>query len=402
MNFILIFPKIPFGDAGILIGEILLTCIIIKFFLTRKFIHLPLVSLLVIFGFYYFLGSNVYKYLMGESITYDFLYFLRFLMFAALAYPVSMSRSDTNNLKKYIIFPFVAVALLSFIIFIYYFITNPPTSFGEILWGYRPGIRLIPIFGLTLDPSGLIVTGGGSGNLLASLCIIVIIIDSHNSNNSFAKKSKFIQLLTPLSVACAIATLSRSAVLTIFFVLFIEKLRTRSARVLFFYAFVLLIFTYSIDEYFPIFDRLINTFENDELDPSSLARIENYNNSFNAFINNIWFVLFGIGSNANSLYLNIGAPLIESFYLGLFVSTGVVGTAMFFIFAINIYLSSKESTYMLFLFKYLIYESIILWSIGGGDFWGPINLYITSILLGMHYHFLKLTHLQSQCGKVNS
>lgn len=388
MNYFLVFPKIGGGDGGILIGEILAALLLMGHLARRQSLAVDAALLsMIALGFYYFLLSNIAAYLAeGVSIT-DLGYFCRFLMVLLLSTLVARMPSHHADYNRMLIYPAVLVALVSVALYVVFFLLDPP-SISEILWSYRLGARLIPIFGVAIGPSitDIEPVGGGSGNLFGTLCTAALLVLNQQRRSKWAPMAdRRYMLVAGLLLACAILTLSRAVFLTIALLLLIEfRKQLRPAAWIFFLSVIVVTLVYFADE-LAIFNRLADTFSEGGTDLSTSLRLENYRAAMAGWLQSPWTVIFGIGSNAEALTDQIGSPLVESFFLGLLCSTGVVGVTLFAVFVALIAKAALRSPPMALLLKFYVYESVFLWSVGGGDFWGPVALYVTAVLFGLHY-----------------
>jgi hypothetical protein len=133
----------------------------------------------------------------------------------------------------------------------------------------------------------------------------------------------------------------------------------------------------------PILMRLGNTVKDGQLDVSSMGRVENYYNAFSAYFSNWAGMVFGIGNTTDVLNEKINYPIIESFIVETIVSDGLIGAFLAVLFFVSILRKRDKTMLGKVLARYYLIQLLVNWSIVGGDFWGPVNLYITLALLGI-------------------
>ena len=387
----LIFPKIICGaNSGILLGELIILILFIKFCYKRKInwnVSFVMIILLL-FSVYHYIFSNLINSINVSYGLFWFLYFVKFLLvFFIYIYVKNFNTLNSNEmLKKYIINPFIIITIVSVVIYLIYFFLNKPNA-QDILWGYSLGFRLIPVFGVGIDLQKILLKpiGGGSGNLLGTYSIIILIIAS----NKIKSQKKIIIIFTIL-VALQFLSMSRGSLLTIavyffWFLLFKKK----KYFTLIFISVAILFFCFLYKDEIFFLRRIINTVQNGELDRSSWGRIQNYIDGYYEWSKNIITILFGIGNDSIILQEKIEWSLIESFILGTLYSDGIIGIGIYVTMFIQITINRKKNMYSQILFEYVFFCTLIQWSITGGDFWGPVNLYLLVIIECIIYQFQK-------------
>ena len=382
MQWFLVFPKFTLGGhSGILIGEILLILLLVKsvLFSQFKFRLNTELKLILFLALYYFIISNIPFYTQGVTLG-GVLYFCKlFLVLLGYSLIKSSPYNPKDNLFRFIIKPYFLMGIASFIIYIGYKIVLNP-SVGEILWGYSLGARLIPTFGLGIDLTaiGLVPVGGGSGNLLGSFSLIALII-IFNTNNVQYKKILISAIFLLVFLALSRGVLITLVLYVIYYFLF------KKQKVIYFVFMVVIVVAVAViwGDQISLVNRISDTVTSKGLDPSSMGRLINYIDGFKAWFSTPYSIIFGIGSDETLLTEKVGAPLIESFYLGLLFSGGVISILIFLIFMVLVTYKRNRNIYYRYLFEYLIFQSIIQWTLVGGDFWGPVNMYIMVVLFAL-------------------
>lgn len=289
---------------------------------------------------------------------------------------------------------FISAYLMHYIIamgiVVIYYVTHRP-SVGDILWNYETGLRAIPLAGLSISPShfaGLATIGGGSSNLFVSwsLAFALVVLLTENKRRGFYL---FLSFLVPL------AGMSRGGILT--FVLFLLYIMFLSK----FYPFIqkskLLFFTFLItigtsfmisnsDINIPnVFERISQTIQggsSTRFDPSTQGRFENYNLVFSAWSSNPSSILFGLGMDEEHLIKMTGWGLVESFFLQVLFCGGIIGIIILLSFFALVYLNRKRNIWFYSLWLFILFESLLMWSITGGDFYSAHVMYVIMVLLG--------------------
>jgi len=391
---LLILPKIPItSNAGILIGELLLLVTIPFNFLRKIRINSEFVVLLLFLTYTYTISSLLSGIFLDIFPLESILFFFRVLIYSELF--IFFSNLKVKNLNQiyidYFYKPYILNFSLSFIIFLTEFIIKKP-SIMDMLWGYQVGFRLIPITGLSLDIFSenilpLSVIGGGSANMIFAFSLINLLI------SFYLNKAKF-HLVFIIAMIYTFLSMTRGGTLTLFIFIFYvlvskkAKLKDKIRIILMFILLLVIILTLIEFMNFPnIFDRIFNTLDNGTLDASSMGRIKNYKDFFYSWISNFRYIIFGMG-NDSSLYLQInGHSLIESYYLQVLFGSGLIGIIILLYYFYIVYKKSHFNKSYKILFTYLLIQSIINWSITGGDFLSPINLFILFSIMGIKNNY---------------
>lgn len=382
MQWFLVFPKITLGGhSGVLIGEIILILLLLKSVLFSQFqfrLNTEL-KLIIFLAFYYFIISNIHFYTVNVTFGGALFFCKIFLILLGYSLIESSGYSSRENLFRLIIKPYFLMGIASFIIYVGYKVVLNP-SVGEILWGYSLGARLIPTFGLGIDLTaiGLAPVGGGSGNLLGSFSLIalIIILDTNNVKHK--------KLLVSAIFIFVFLALSRGVLITlILYCIYYFLFKKQKFIYFLFMVFIVIAVAVIWGDQISLVNRISDTVTSKGLDPSSMARIINYVDGFNAWFSTSYNIIFGIGSDETLLSEKVGAPLIESFYLGLLFSGGLISILIFLIFMALVTYKRNSNIYHRYLFEYLIFQSIIQWTLVGGDFWGPVNMYIMVVLFAL-------------------
>lgn len=381
MNWFLIFPKLSFnGSSGLLIGEFILF-IVLSYNLIKQYrliVYTNEVFLLTILAFYWFVVGSLFGTYQSPPIL-GWLYFIKISMVLLSSFLVCFDFSCDDYLHKYITKPFFVVSISSFIVYVIYYIGTSP-SVGDILWGYALGTRLIPIFGMGINVSNFSLTaiGGASGNLLGSLSLIALIVVLHEDR--YRLKYFYVAGV----VFFVSMSMSRGSLITLFLYIFYFLLfKKKSIISLVFFVLLLMFLSLVFSDSVGIITRISDTFTQDGLDPSSLGRLENYYNAYKVWVSTPLTFFWGIGSDESYLTQKIGAGFIESFYLGLIFCCGVFGCLLFSMFIYVVWSRRHRNKYALYLSEYLFFQSLLQWTVTGGDFWGPVNVYVMSVLLGL-------------------
>lgn len=402
-KYFLLFPKIQLGgeDAysgfGILIGEIVLIFYLIRFlvFHRRILLNVPL-AILIFFLFYFIFLSSLLNWPFADVFPLmSGIYFFRILLYVSIFIFCSNYTEIDHKLlgNRFFITPFFLQCLGGTLIVVAYYLTHEPTM-GEILWEYDTGLRLIPFAGLSINREAfffLMPIGGGSANLLASWALGVLI----QADQSKSERINFVILIVLLTVALS---MSRGGLLTIVFYLVymsIRDWRTGARLVLVFALFGIIIafFSFLTEDRNSIFEnvftRLAATFGENGLDGSTLGRLENYRSILNVWIENPFFVFFGMGYDEEIMRTYTGYSIVESFILQVLTSSGLFGFAILILFYLAVYKMSGENVWFSCLWKFLVFETILQWSITGGDFVSPHVLFIFMTFLGFGYNELR-------------
>jgi hypothetical protein len=404
-KYFLLFPKIQLGGGqddssfGILIGEIVLSlyCLFLVLFNSRILVKLPPVILYVFILYFILISSVLQTPLTGMVPVMSALYFFRICIYIGIyvfCYHYNTAASNEQIIQKFFISPYRLQFFLGTLIVVAYYLTHAPTL-NEIMWNYNTGLRLIPFGGMAIDKDSFFFLrpiGGGSGNLLCSWSLAILIL----VDNFDLKKNRPIIIIV---VATVLLTLSRGGAFTIFIYIVYMLLRKNILsvslllRLAVFAAIVFLVLDYSggkLSIISNIFSRIQGTFEGGNLDPSSMGRIKNYIDVTTPWVKSPFFILFGMGYDEGILEHYTGQSIVESFLLQVIVSSGIIGTILFILFYYAAYQLSKVNLWFDSLWKFLIFESLIQWSITGGDFFSPHVLFVIMAMFGFGYREVKL------------
>lgn len=378
----LLLPKINLNGNGILIGEILAFVYLILF-IDKKYIISKLVLLLYLFIIIIvFISSLFASFYFNNFPLYSTFYLIRLLSYFSI-YISSQKLSESELLfitnRAYIIH---AVIMLFFMV-LYYFLKHPKPI--DYLWGYDFGLRMQPIIGAAIDVSNypfyLQYIKGGSGNLFTAWTIYIFIM-----NITLNKKFNAVHyFLLCLLVAL---TLSRGGMITIIlagvYFYFIKNSKGLKPKIIFIVISVLMILILLYTDFLNIsvFKRISNTIINGSIDPSTRLRIDNYNKVLKALLSNIEFLFCGWGFEPSFWSNLIGWSFAESFIFQILGSAGIIGLLFFCYLIIYLFKKRKNNTQYNILFYYFIIQLVLNWSIVGGDFLGPVNMYLMMLALG--------------------
>jgi O-antigen ligase len=249
---------------------------------------------------------------------------------------------------------------------------------------------MFPIAGLNINLNNLyfLEAKGGSGNLLSSWAIFVLILLTNSRyKHPYKRLCIIIAVLTPF------LALSRGGSITVLLYLFFLFLTTKrisafrkmfiSLLVLLFFSVIFGVFKDNISS-IPIFYRFANSISEGNIDSSTLQRFNNYGLAFQSFFSNPLHYIFGMGFDKEILTQKMQWSYIESFYLQVLFSSGLIGFALLLLFYAKIFTIRKSNELFYSLWLFIVFESIIMWSITGGDFYSPhvIFLILMTISLG--------------------
>ncbi|MDN5337923.1 MAG: hypothetical protein PWQ20_993 [Thermotogaceae bacterium] len=395
MNLILLLPKIPISEnQGILIGEILIFGYMIIYILVKKKgipISLEILLLFVFFTYNIIVSSLINGLHISTFPLHALLYYLRVISyFILITCAYNFSEDDVAFLKYYFLIPFFIGTLISLSIMITRYIVNPP-SVTEILWGYSTGLRNTPIYGYSISKNSFLFLkpiGGGSGNLLCSWNIAVLIITRNIIwRKGYVRYKKIYYWVLIVAFINVMLSFSRGGFLTLLLVFFYYALQDSlknkiDIKLIFGIVITLTIIIFLIGNLMPasILDRLGNTIVNGKLDPSSYGRIENYKTIFHN--SKVLTLLFGSGFDEIVSKKNLGVQFAESFYLDIFRSSGILGLVLFMMFLVSVFKNAHHDIFLKSLAEFLALQSIIMWTITGGDFFSAPVLYFIFLMLG--------------------
>ncbi len=400
LSFFLLLPKFPItSKQGILPGEILLAFFPIVCFLSPKEFsfnsikNLLLGSFVIFLTLYIFISSSI-----GAVVTYIFplngySQFIRSLLYVQIVFIVTAKSFNYYNsflIFKIILNTYIIHLVVASLYFIYAFYVIQP-SLGDILGTASAGARLIPLYGLTIQLGQEIpmnAVAGGSGNLLASHALFVLIAVYY-----FQRNSKFELILSLATVVVLLLAQSRGGVLTIIFwmlyryrfnLFYLRKVKLSSflfILILFFIVFYIII---ELSNFMGVFDRFSVIWDEGALDGSSLARLQNFIEVFDLWITSPLYFFIGLGFD-NSIFESITKwSLVESLFLSVLFSSGFIGFFSLLFFFYQSYLVRHKNNWASILFNFLIFNSIVNWSITGGDLLGAPALFFIILSIGLH------------------
>ena len=400
LKYLVVFPKIAFSEnAGVLIGEILLIVSVLRsaFLSKSSKIHynLPLIAFIAFIVNYMLISSFIGAISVKIFPSVGIFYFLRIILYVFIfQYAFKLYQTINNNrivLQNYIIFPFILHYIFAISLPIIFQLTHN-ISINEVVWTTEVGYKLIPIAGMSIDFTEfffLKVIGGGSGNLFSSWALLFIILIF---NAPYKIKYKELYLILAFSVP--IIGLSRGGTLTfLFYIIYLlispNKLSRRIKAytigafscVIAFLAYLVIVFEVQI----PILYRMTNTFSNGHFDGSTKGRFENYSIMFREWSDNIVNVFFGLGYDKAILKCRTGWSLVESFFLEVLFTGGVISFILLGVFFYSVFLLRKKNFWYGSLWQFLAFQSIFQWSITGGDFVSPHVVYLIMLTLGFGF-----------------
>ncbi|MGB9821333.1 MAG: hypothetical protein ACPLVG_08245 [Pseudothermotoga sp.] len=385
-------------NEGVLIGEIFLMFLFIRILLSgkRKLRLTPLFIVFQLFLSYTILISSLLNGILYVIFPWNaILYFLRVLLYTSLYfYFQNSAAAECKVVLKYFTWPFIIGSFFSLSIMVVRYLVNPPSP-TEVLWGYSLGARNIPIFALALSKDSFLFLrpiGGGAGNLLSTWSLInVIIFENYYSQFKEKKKLERYRTIVWFLVTTNILTsFSRGGILTLFLlwfylslkkILISRKLRIKSLALIL----LLIVIPFFLVEILvpvTVFDRLKMLFDfNDGLEPSSYGRVVNYDFLFSNLTMYTW--IFGGGFDESTSLKNFKIKFAESFYLDIIRSGGAISMLIFNIFLFLIFITKSQSIFARSLKEFIAIESVVMWSVTGGDFYSAPVLYFICVALGM-------------------
>ncbi|MEP2670040.1 MAG: O-antigen ligase family protein [Cyclobacteriaceae bacterium] len=393
-KYFLLFPKILItGHWGILIGEIfLISYLAFSAVTNKKAGRSTIVPVYFSFiAYYVFISSILASVGWGIIPTHAIFYMIRILLYLGVfiwAYDYSRRVSCENAyiVKKVFNSQFIFHFFVCLLIMVVYYVNNHPSA-NKIMWGYEVGLRMIPLAGLIIDFNSFFFLKAisGSGNLLSTWALAIMVL---NHNLGTVKSKRLIFIICVLTV---LLTVSRGGFLTL--VLYIIYSQSSGIRykvslkslivLLLFVTGLIAYFSYSQENPLPnIFDRLTNTYEEGNFDGSSQGRLDNYIILLENWISHWNYILFGFGFDEETLLLATNQTVVESFFLQVLVCSGLIGIALLFIFYYCVFKYRKQNFWFKCLWEFILFQSIIQWTITGGDFLAPHALYIVLTLIG--------------------
>jgi hypothetical protein len=403
---LLVLPKIPLSNIGdrqtqqgILIGEILI--ILSLLYNLRELVNsIKKKKINKILFFFYF---TIFFYVLNSSIISGIyngifpwsaiFYFLRLSIYLLLPISISILFKYRNTdifwyglIKK----SYILHGIFSLIVYFYYSLKFQP-SFSDSLWTSEVGYRLLPMVGLAFNPFStdfFYSIGGGSSNLLGTWTIFftlcVIFFEKKWANRLLLYSFAFILLLISQTRGGLI-----SLTLTLLFSFFIlKKVRSGLITISLFLCIVFIFFSFyfsfdDINNTLPIISRFFDSYNDGSFDGSTTARFDNYFEIMQIWVSNPVYMVFGIGFDDNILFSVTKWTLVESFYLSLLFSGGLISFFLFIIFGLKLYFQRKKNSWFAVLFYFILMNSIINWSITGSDILSVVGLFPIIFLIAI-------------------
>ena len=388
-------PKIPFLGGGILLLELFLPFFVINSVYKIPFPRNLLFSYVAVFFYFYFVTAILVVFGDNGEPVISFMYFIKFVMYLFLfpfLYRFVVINGFHRTLRLLFVRPFIALFFLSLIIVLIRFLVSPP-SISETLWEYNAGARLIPIFGLIIDPNHAdsflgLYAEGASGNHFSSLAALVVLILPLMSGSRRAKVTIYLLcLLVPL------LTLSRGGLSVVLMAFLLNAITLGKYKGL---IIVCLVFIGSIvlSILFPalpnIGSRFIFLYENG-IDLTILTSSRNliWADFWRAMSNESAYI-FGLGQDPVTLYQKTGHYHAEALFFDLFFSGGIIAILLFVLFVTSVFFLGKNGFSSL-MKKFLLVQIPISWSLTGSDFFSSQQIFIFLILFSGHYAMKKIT-----------
>jgi hypothetical protein len=405
-KYFLLFPKLQvWSHWGILIGEIVMIFYLLSYVAKRNSIRVNsgIVVYYIFTGYFVLISSLIAGFFFSYVPLHSIFYFIRLVLYLAIfLWAMEYYRkhaSDNSIIKDVFNRPFTVHFIICFFIMIVYYSTHSPSTF-EILWVYQLGIRMIPLAGLVIDMDSFMFLKAisGSANLLSGWALAILIL-----NFNFGEKQGRIQIVI-VAIATILLTVSRGGFLTIVIYLVYVWLKRFDFKISIkpfligaaFLTALILYFSLAKETPLPnIFDRLTNTYESGTLDASSQGRFDKYSVMFNAWSEKLRYVILGLGFDEEIRLMAANETIIDSFFLEVLFCSGIIGIAIFPCIYIYAFLKRKQNYWYKSLFEFLIFQSIVSWSITGGDFLAPHATYILMTFLGFGYASEKNEKYQS-------
>ncbi len=391
-NFLL-FPKLSVaGSQGVLIGEIFLGIYIVTNFgliLKQKLSNLIISFLLFSFIFFCF-SSLIIAFHAQTAPVQGIVYFLRIVLYISLITFFLTKFSNTPARDVFfdlIIRHFYLCWIISFIIFVYYFLKRTPSAL-DILTNYQTGYKLIPIFGLTFNPTQFhwLETMGASGIILSSWAVLVFHL---TYVLGLEKKMKVLAwgalFLTP------VLTLSRSGLasaLISVFVLFLLNGKERSLSKFFLALLISGLFLIAFDLFISylgfvsIFERV---FLSSDLNLLSTGRFQRIVDTFGYIRENPFAFFVGLGNDFGIREFLTSYRHSESFLMDILQGCGLLGVISLLLYFYVLYSESKKNSPLITLIYFYIAQMPVCWAIGGGDFFSPTIIFCTLVLFAGHF-----------------
>lgn len=395
-KYFLLFPKILItGHWGILIGEIILTIYLAAYFFSKNVIRVnsPWVVYYAFITYFILLTSLIAGVAFSYVPQHAILYYVRLTLYAGVfLWAIEFYKkinSDYELVAKVFNRPFVIHFIICLVIMVLYYGTHSPSR-SDILWGYEVGLRMIPLSGLVIDFDSFMFLKAisGSGNLLSGWALAILILNFNLGKNKTRTR------MTLIAVSAVLLTISRGGFLTIalflvyiFFKNFNFKVNLKPFLFATVFALGLIIyFSFSKETPLPnIFERLTDTYQTGKLDYSSQSRLDNYIALFEAWHQKIRYIVFGFGFDEGALYKASNQIIVESFFLEVLFCGGIIGLFALALFYIVAYLNRRKNYWYSSLWMFLVFQSIVSWTITGGDFFAPYATYIFMAFMGFGY-----------------
>ncbi len=277
-------------------------------------------------------------------------------------------------------------ACLAISYFIWAFLKTEP-SIGDILGTVNPGARLAPMYGMTVTGGELPleVVGGGATNLLASHALAVLVAARY-----FERSLKVELGLYLLSVVLVLLGQSRGGLITICIwgllrVTFLRKVgHVRWGDALFISVIIIVMgcTIWSLSEPFALFKKYTDVVESGQLDSSSSLRLENYLAVFKVWSSSAFYITFGLGLDEFALEARTGWTVVESMYLSILFCGGFISLWIYLIFVGYVLVIKKFSIWLRVLILFIVVNSVVNWSVTGGDITGAPALFSIFFFLG--------------------
>jgi len=106
-------------------------------------------------------------------------------------------------------------------------------------------------------------------------------------------------------------------------------------------------------------------------------------------------IFFGYGFDKKGMEILTGLIVVESLFLSILVGSGIIGIFLLFLFYLHTFTYRIKNYWYKCLWEFLVFQSIIMWTITGGDFFAPHATYIILSLIGFGFAESKNKILQS-------
>ena len=388
----LFLPKISITESfGLLLGELVLISYTLRYLLYGYVKVNKIVLPYILFNFCFFIVSSVYVITFYQIFSIiSLIYFLRILIYLTIfLYVARLAKhmSEVDIMKRLVVFPILICWSLSFLVFSINFLLKTP-SLSDMLWGYEVGLRLIPIFGLTIDQfqPTFLRANSASGVVLCSLMVFSFLI-THN----VYQLRKYRTLFLVIMIITPVLTLSRSgfaavilAIIITFFPINAKKgtLSLKSLGV-FFTSFFLLIFIdtwLEINLGVSIQGRIIGSIETGNL---STGRFERIHAIFNVYSESTLNAIFGLSNDIFLRHELTGYKHSESLVFDIIQGGGIISVFTFTLYIFSLVKLASKFNYFSILLKFYCCQFPVTYLIGGGDFHSPAIMYMTMICFGL-------------------